>query len=156
MSNTNFHNLDSEPGLPCHHKTFFLFPVDTKEIFKIISSLENKSTAGHDAISSKLLKRVASVVSYHAAKLVNRSIQEGFFPVFIKTAKVIPLHKNRNFENPSNYRPISLLSSLGKMFEKVLNTRMVEFLQNINFSQTNSSDSGQNSHAHTLSHQLQN
>ena len=71
VSNTNFH---SQPGLPCHQKTFFLFPVDTKEIFNIISSLENKSSAGHDGISKKLLKLVASV-----AKLINRSIQEGFF-----------------------------------------------------------------------------
>ena len=63
------------------------------------------------------------------AKLINRSIQEGFFPVCLKTAKVIPLHKNGSFENPSNYRPISLLSSLSKVFEKVLNTRMVEFLE---------------------------
>ena len=153
MSNTNFHNVDSEPGLPCHDKTFFIFPVDTTEIFNIISSLENKSTAGHDGISNKLL---ASVVSYHVAKLINRSIREGFFPVCLKTAKVIPLHKNGNFENPSNYRPISLFSSLSKVFEKVLIIRMVEFLKHINFSQTNSSDSGQNAHAHTLSHQLQN
>ena len=93
MSNTNFHNVDSEPGLPCHDKTFFLFPVNTIEIFNIISSLENKSTAGHDGISNKLLKLVASVVSYHVAKLINRSIREGFFPVCLKTAKIIPLHK---------------------------------------------------------------
>ena len=51
------------------------------------------------------------------------------FLVCLKTAKVIPLHKNGNFENPSNYRPISLLSSLSKVFERVLNTRMVEFLE---------------------------
>ena len=129
VSNTNFHNVDSEPGLPCHDKTFFLFPVNTIEIFNILSSLENKSTAGHRGISNKLLRFVASVVSYHVAKLINRSIQEGFFPVCLKTAKVIPIHKNGSFENPSNYRPISLLSSLSKVFEKVLNTRMVEFLE---------------------------
>ena len=58
---------------------------------------------------TKLLKLVASVVSCHVAKLIRRSIQEGFFPVCPKTTKVILLHKNVNFENPSNYRPISLL-----------------------------------------------
>ena len=84
VSNTNFHNVDSEPGLPCHDKTFFLFPVNTIEIFNIISSLENKSTAGHDGISNKLLKLVASVVGYHVAKLINRSIQEIFFRFVLK------------------------------------------------------------------------
>ena len=55
--------------------------------------IKNKSTAGHDGISNELLKLVASVVSYHVAKLINRSIQEGFFQVCLKTAKIIPLHK---------------------------------------------------------------
>ena len=63
------------------------------------------------------------------AKLINRSIQEGFFPVCLKTAKLIPLHKNGNFKNTSNYRPIRLWSSLSKVFENFLNTRMVEFLK---------------------------
>ena len=72
---------------------FFLFSVDTKEVFNIISSLENKNTTGHDGISNKLSKLVASVVSYHVAKLINRSIQEGFIPVCLKTAKIIPLQK---------------------------------------------------------------
>ena len=115
VSNTNFQNVESEPGLPCHDKTFFLFPVDTKEIINIISSLANKSTAGHDGITNKLLKLVASVVSYHVAKLINGSIEEGFFPFCLKTAKVIPIHKKRNFENPSIYRPASLLSSLSSV-----------------------------------------
>ena len=65
-------------------QNFFLFPVDPKEIFNIISSLENKRTAGHDGISNKLLKLVASVVSYQVAKLINKSIQEGFFRFVLK------------------------------------------------------------------------
>ena len=108
----------------------FLFPVDTKEIFNIISSLQNKSSAGHDGINHKLLKIVASVVSHHVDKLINTSNQKRFFPVCLETAEVVPLHKDGNFENPSMCRPISLMSSLSDVFEKVLNTRMVEFLEN--------------------------
>ena len=101
-------NTYSEPGLPCHVKTFFFFPVGRKEIFNIIKLLESKSSAGHDGISNKLLNFVASVVSCYAAKLINWSIQEGFFPVCLKTAEVIRLHKDGNYENPSNDRPISI------------------------------------------------
>ena len=68
--------------------------VDTKEIFNIIRSLENKSSAGHDGINSKILNIVALVGSYHAAELINRSIQKGIFAVCLKTTKVIPLHNN--------------------------------------------------------------
>ena len=56
VSNTNFHNVDNEPGSPCQDKAFFLFPIDTKEIFNIIDSLENESTGGHDEISHKLFE----------------------------------------------------------------------------------------------------
>ena len=56
VSNANFHKVDNEPGLPCHDKTFFSFSVDTKEIFNIKSSLENKIIAGHDGISNKTFK----------------------------------------------------------------------------------------------------
>ena len=54
------------------------------------------------------------------------------YPKCFKTAKVIPLHKKGDKTDPSNYRPISLLSSLGKIFEKLVHKRMVEFCKKVN------------------------
>ena len=90
------------------------------------------------------------------AKLINRRIQVVSFPIWLKTATVIPLHKDGNFDNPSNYQRISLLSSLRKVFEKVYSKKVVEFLKKHQLFSMNSSDFGQNAHARTLSHQLQN
>ena len=85
MNNTDLYNVDCEPGVPCHHKTFFSFTVHAKEIFNIKNSLEKKARWDViDVISNKLSKLVASAVSYHVAQLINRSIQEGLFLFALK------------------------------------------------------------------------
>jgi len=52
--------------------------------------------------------------------VINKSFTQGTFPTALKTAKVIPLHKSNNKTLPSNYRPISLLPSISKIFEKLV------------------------------------
>ena len=57
------------------------------------------------------------------------SIANCIFPECFKIAKVIPLYKKGDKTDPHNYRPISLLSSLSKIFEKILHKRMMKFCQ---------------------------
>ena len=59
-------------------------------------------------------------------------MSEGTFPDKLKTAKIIPLHKGGQKSNPSNYRPISLLPQFGKLFEKVIKQRIIDFLDENN------------------------
>ena len=54
--------------------------------------------------------------------------QDWNFPECLENAKVIVLHNKGDYSNPENYRPISLLSSLSKVFEKLLYNRMIKFL----------------------------
>ena len=63
------------------------------------------------------------------AILVNESFQTGVFPDKLKVAKVTILHKKGATDNPSNYRPISLLSIFSKMFEKIMHKRLYDFLE---------------------------
>ena len=56
----------------------------------------------------------------------------GIFPDKLKCAKVIPIHKKGAHNNPSNYRPISLLSVFGKLFEKLMFKRLYEYLDSLN------------------------
>ena len=51
------------------------------------------------------------------------------FPTILKTAKVIPIHKKDSKLEASNYRPISLLSNIDKIFEKLMHRRLIEFLE---------------------------
>ena len=61
--------------------------------------------------------------------LINESFSTGIFPDKLKIAKVIALHKKGATDDPSNYRPISLLSVFSKIFEKIMHERLYNFLE---------------------------
>ena len=57
------------------------------------------------------------------------SFSTGIFSTILKTAKAIPIHKKDSRLEVSNYRPISLLSNIDKIFEKLMRSRLIEFLE---------------------------
>ena len=59
---------------------------------------------------------------------INLPFTTGVFPNIVKIAKIVPLYKNENKLECNNYRPISLLSSIGKLIEKLLHKRLYSFL----------------------------
>ena len=108
-------------------KTFVLEPIALDEISKIIKSMKNKKSTGHDGINNEILKCCSPVIEPYLVEAFNDSIQCGIFPDCLKVAKVIALYKKGDRTNPENYRPISLLPSLSKVFEKILLKRMTKF-----------------------------
>ena len=66
---------------------------------------------------------------YHLSHLINLCILQGIFPIFLKTAKVITIHKSGDINDPTNYRPISLVSPFSKIIEKVLKHRFLDFME---------------------------
>ena len=81
--------------------------------------LKNTTKAcGSDYISHKLLKEEGPSFSHHLANLINNSINESAFPSDWKLAIVIPVYNKGDRTDMSNYRPISLLSCIGKVFER--------------------------------------
>ena len=61
--------------------------------------------------------------------MINASFNEGIFPDFLKVANVIPIHKKGEKLDPNNYRPISLLSYISKLYEKAMHIRLTNFLR---------------------------
>ena len=61
-------------------------------------------------------------------RLFHRCIIKSYFPDALKIAKVVPLHKEGDKHEPTNYRPTSLLPTIGKIFEKLIYNRLVQFL----------------------------
>ena len=92
----------------------FLRPTDTNEIIEEINQLKNKSTLD---IRVPLLKHVKQELADGLVIIFNKSFQEGCFPGVLKLAKVIPTHKGDETTDPTNYRPISLLSVFDKVIE---------------------------------------
>lgn len=108
-------------------------PVNTDEIVKIIDSLDPNTSCGIDGISTKAIKCVKSLIVDDLTKCINHCFEIGTFPDNLKIAKVSPIYKSGTKSDPSNYRPISVLPTLSKIFEKILHSRLETFLNSINF-----------------------
>ena len=108
-------------------KSIFITSSDTEEIRQILGKLKCKNSSGHDEISCRFLQAIGEYIPEPLCKLVNKYICEGIFPDTLKIAKVNRIYKNKEKCNVSNYKPISLLSSLSKILEKVMHNRLYSF-----------------------------
>jgi hypothetical protein len=86
---------------------------------------------GYDGITTKMLKVSAPYISSHLNYICNKSIRSRTFPTHLKYSIVKPLFKKGDRENMTNYRPISLLTSFSKVFEKIIYERLLQHI-NIN------------------------
>ena len=114
------------------NQSMFLFETNAEEVAKIITNLENKKSTGHDDITVKFIKISSIYISELLARVINISIKTGIYPDQLKIAKVIPIYKKGNHSDPSNYRPISILSNINKIFEKILHKRLYSYLNKFN------------------------
>ena len=85
-------------------------------------------SCGIDEINNVLLKEISKPIIPALCKLFNMSLESGIFPEEMKIAEVVPLHKGGDKSLETNYRPISLLTTLSKVLEKVMYKRVYEFL----------------------------
>ena len=89
-----------------------------EEITKLISNINVSKSCGPFSIPTKLLKEFSNILSPVLTVIVNKSIQEGVFPKLLKYALVCPFYKKSDKTKCANYKPISLLSNLSKIFER--------------------------------------
>ena len=94
--------------------------------------LECSKATGLDGIGLRIFQTAASVVSPSIAMLINKSIATGTFPDQLKQAKVFPIFKSGRKSDPSSYRPISILPTVSKNFEKHVNKHLMGYLNKHN------------------------
>lgn len=109
--------------------SMFLREVDTAEIIKQIDSLKNNKAPGIDGITVKILKMCNVYIAGPIAHIINECFRTGICPKHFKLAVVVPIYKAGKECEISNYRPISLLPSLSKIFEKCLAARITSYLE---------------------------
>jgi len=94
------------------------------EIEDITKLLKTKNSHGYDKISTNILKSSIYYISYPLTYICNKMLSSGVFPTRLKFAEVKPIFKKGVKKVTTNYRPISLLTSFSKIFEKVIYNRI--------------------------------
>ena len=112
--------------------SFTFSTVDSDSICNQIKQLKTKTSFGHDGLSSKLLKYIDTQVSDILACIINQSLLTGIFPDSLKLAKVAPVFKKDDPHLTDNYRPISLLPVISKVFEKVVFRQVYDYFDENN------------------------
>ena len=105
--------------------------VDDSFVRKQISSISVKKATGVDDISPLLLKYAMPVVTTPLTKLINKSISSSLFPDTLKQAKVCHIHKKNSLLEKGNYRPVSVLPIISKLFERAIHLQLDGYFNHI-------------------------
>jgi len=106
--------------------------VNQTHVCDIIKSLQPKNSMDIDGISTKLLKEISIDLSWPLAHIFNNSLIQGIFPDRLKMSRTVPIFKSGRADQCDNYRPISLLSTLSKVLEKIVSVQLVNHLDRNN------------------------
>jgi hypothetical protein len=120
-----FHNpASSNPA-----NNFQFHQVPEQDILKELKHLNRKCATGLDHIPTCYLKDTAYVITKPLCYVINLSLQTGLFPSELKVARVTPIFKSGRKDSFDNYRPISILPALSKIFEKCVHKQLMNYLE---------------------------
>ena len=124
------------PDIPTSHthylnnateSTFNFKVIDNATTMQYLSKITNSHSCGHDNISSSTLKCIAHEICECLTLIINQSITTGIFPENLKIAKVVPIYKKDDQSQIKNYRPISVLPVISKIFENAMHSQLMEY-----------------------------
>ena len=125
-------NAELPPFIEHTHEVLENINVTEEEIKDIILNLDPNKASGPDLISNKMIKPVVTVIVKPLCILFNRSLREAVFPDIWKLGNLVPLFKKGDRSKTSNYRPVSLLSNIGKIQERIVFKHMYNHFVNNN------------------------
>jgi len=133
----DIHPTDTPPPLSPHKECNFNLlnkneSLTNSVITEAINSLAPKNTTDPDGISSNFVKKFSLSLSEPLKLIFTKSFHTGVVPSQLKTAKVIPLYKSGDSLQPTNYRPIALLSTFAKVMEKVVYRKLSHYIESNN------------------------
>ena len=105
--------------------------ITTRNIYETIIKLDINKGPGIDDLNVKCIKYIADIISPHLNILFNSSLEQNLYPDLFKTAKCVPIFKGADLDPqlPVSYRPISILNSLNKVFERILHDQIYKHLE---------------------------
>lgn len=126
-NNQNFQMLPSS-----QQSSFVLLDTDPYEVDSVLLGLKSDSAPGWDNITTMFLKTVRGVVVPVISHLANLCFSNGIFPSCLKRSLITPVYKGGDSNDVNNYRPISVLPVISKIIEKLINNRLVNYLEHYN------------------------
>uniref|UniRef100_A0A1B0CEF1 Putative tick transposon n=1 Tax=Lutzomyia longipalpis TaxID=7200 RepID=A0A1B0CEF1_LUTLO len=123
---SDLHEADSK--VMCR-ETLVFHPVTIGEVAFIVKGLKNTSSRGVDGLTAKHFKMCSDYLCAPIAELINISFRDGKFPDILKIARITPIYKSGEKSNLSNYRPISVLPTLAKIFEAAAVNRIIDYVE---------------------------
>ena len=111
-----------------NEKSIFLSPTNCHEVQSLIFSMSNKA-GGYDGIPVTVLKALSPYIIDPLVYIFNSCIASSYWPKSLKAAEILPLHKSKEKHLMNNYRPISLISNIAKIFEKLIKIRLLNSLK---------------------------
>ena len=120
-------NIECETNV-CDSSPILNRPITDDEVKKCISKLKNNKSAGIDGILNEHIKSTQDIMNPLYVLLFNKILDTGVFPAEWLVGVIVPLYKNKgDVHDPNNYRGITLLSCIGKLFTSILNERLKEY-----------------------------
>ena len=120
VSSLDDSQADLPPFVELTDNSLDTIEITEEEVNDVLENLDPNKASGPDMISNKMVKKVSKVVAKPLCILFNRSLREGIFPDMWKQGNLVPLFKKGDKSIPANYRPVSLLSNLGKVLERII------------------------------------
>ena len=115
----------------CLANTFSLTPVSVEEVKRVIESLDPKKAAQEKYIHTNILIQSSDFFAFHLHRDINISISTSKFTDDLKEADIIPVYKKKSKLSKENYRPISILSNISKVYERCLHNQISKYFQTI-------------------------
>ena len=116
-------------GLGYNDSSFRFSTVSSSSVYSMLCALDEKKAVGPDGLSARFLKEIAEEITVPLTKLFNKSLEIGAFPSDWKHCNVTPVHKSGPKDNPSNFRPISVVPVAAKMLEKIVAQQLSLYLE---------------------------
>ena len=124
------HNIDGLAHIPVNFSSMFFSICASHEVKSIVKNI--RGTNAESDIAIKVIKLGIDYFSPLICKLFNLCLSSGVYPNLLKEAKVVPVFKSGSRVSILNYRPISILLNLNKIFEKIIYKRLNNYVEHYN------------------------
>jgi len=132
FTNENFLRLKEVLNEKLRFQEFDVKYITPLEVKHIIDKLDINKSTGLDGIGPNILKQCGDLITPCIASIINNSIWSGMFPDMLKAARVIPIYKSGDKDDPGNYRPISILPTISKIYERHIANQIQNYFSNTN------------------------